>query len=351
MIDAETAPDTADVTDLVRQTLDDFGAATREAIDAYLQPSRRAPFLDDLMADYPRRGGKMMRPTICIANARVFGGRIEDIVPCAAAVEILHNGLLVHDDIQDSSELRRGLPTLHQLHGVPLALNAGDALIMLALRPLLDGLRRLSPRLADRILDATQSMARETAEGQALELGWRDKTGHEVSEADYLAMVLKKTAWMATIWPAQIGLLVGSQGEADPADVVRFGFFLGAAFQIEDDLRNLAASATYGKELNGDLYEGKRTLMLIHARRTASAADRRTLDGFLGLTREDRTAEGVRWVADLLRRQGSLEYGRTMAHAMAGAALHEFNAAYGALPASRDKAFLGALPAWVFTRP
>jgi geranylgeranyl diphosphate synthase type II len=345
-----TASATEDVQDVVRQTLDDYGAATREAINGYLLTSRRAPFLDDLMADYPTRGGKMMRPTICIANARVFGGRIEDVVPCAAAVEILHNGLLVHDDIQDSSELRRGLPTLHQLHGVPLALNAGDALIMLALRPLLDGLRPLSPSLSDRILDATQRMARETAEGQALELGWRDQPGSEVTEADYLTMVLKKTAWMATIWPAQVGLLVGSNGEADPDDLVRFGFFLGAAFQIEDDLRNLASSATYGKELNGDLFEGKRTLMLIHARRTASAAERRTLDSFLGLTREERTAEGVRWVADLLRRQGSHEYGRAMAHAMAGAALHEFNAAYGALPVSRDKAFLGALPAWVFIR-
>lgn len=350
MSETATAPAVADDTDLVRELLDDYGEVTRRSIDAYLLISRRAPFLDDLMADYPRRGGKMMRPTICIANARVFGGRIEDVVPCAAAVEILHNGLLVHDDIQDESELRRGLPTLHQLHGVPLALNAGDALIMLALRPLLDGLRPLSPSLSDRILNATQLMARETAEGQALELGWRDQPLGEVSEADYLTMVLKKTAWMATIWPAQVGLLVGSQGEVDATLVERFGFFLGAAFQIEDDLRNLAASATYGKELNGDLYEGKRTLMLIHARRTASAAERRTLDGFLGLKREDRTAEGVRWVADLMRRHGSLDYGRMMAHAMAGAALHEFNAAYGALPASRDKAFLGALPAWVFTR-
>ena len=340
-----------DVSRLVREVMDEYGEATRRVIRAYLPDRDRAPYLDGLIADYPRRGGKMMRPTICIANACAFGGRMEDAAPCAASIEILHNGLLVHDDIQDGSELRRGQPTLHKLHGVPLAINAGDALLLLALRPLFDGVRPLTAGLAERILDVTQLMARETAEGQALDLGWRDRMAGEVSEADYLTMVLKKTAWLATIWPAQMGLLIGSRGDADPASVVRFGFFLGAAFQIEDDLRNLEASATYGKELNGDLYEAKRTLMLIHARRMSSSADRQTLDGFLTLTREERTAEHVRWVADLLRRQGSIDYGRTMATAMAGAALHEFAAAYGALPPSRDKSFIAALPTWVFTRP
>ncbi|HWD68414.1 MAG TPA: polyprenyl synthetase family protein [Caulobacteraceae bacterium] len=351
MIEAPAGRDGEDVASLVQSIMTECGAATRGAIWNYLPREARAPFLDELIADYPARGGKMMRPTICIANARAFGGRIADAVSCAAAIEILHNGLLIHDDIQDGSELRRGRPALHKLHGAPLAINAGDALILLALRPLLDGVRPLSSGLGERILDVTQSMARETAEGQALELGWRERAEVELGEADYLTMVLKKTAWLATIWPAQMGLLIGSRGEADPASVVRFGFFLGAAFQIEDDLRNLETSVTYGKELNGDLYEAKRTLMLIHARRSASAADRRTLDGFLRLRREERTDEEVRWVAALIRRQGSLEYGRTMAQAMAGAALHEFTAAYGHLPPSRDKSFIAALPTWVFTRP
>lgn len=339
-----------DVSNLVSEVMDEYGEATRRMTGAYLPRDGRAPFLDDLIADYPARGGKMMRPSICIANACAFGGRIEYAAPCAAAIEILHNGLLIHDDIQDGSELRRGRPTLHQLHGVPLAINAGDAMMLLALRPLLDGLRPLSPSIAERILEITQTMGRETAEGQALELGWRDRPTVEVCEADYLTMVLKKTSWMAMIWPAQIGVLIGSNGEADPSNVGRFGFFLGAAFQIEDDLRNLEESSTYGKELNGDLYEAKRTLMLIHARRMCDSAERRTLDSFLTLNREERTAESVRWVANLMRRHGSLEYGRTMAHAMAGAALHEFASAYGALPSSRDKSFLAALPTWVFTR-
>ena len=335
---------------VVTAVLGEYGEITRRAVSHYLASDRRAPFLDDLLADYPARGGKMMRPAICIANARAFGGRMEDALQSAAAIEILHNGLLIHDDIQDESELRRGRPTLHALHGVPLAINAGDAMMLSALRPLLDNLRFLGEGLTLRILEATQSMARETAEGQALELGWRDGRKTDLTEADYLTMVLKKTAWLGTIWPAQLGALIGSRGAADPESVTRFGFFLGAAFQIEDDLRNLAPDGEYGKEANGDLFEAKHTLMLIHARRTCGEADRRRVDGFLRFSRAERTPAAVRWLADLMRAQGSIAYARTVAGALAGAATHEFSLAYGHLPPSRDKSFIAGLVPWVFDR-
>ncbi len=331
--------------------LSEYGQVTRRTVRHYLVNENPAPFLDDLLTDYPERGGKMMRPAICIANARVFGGRLEDAVGSAAAIEILHNGLLIHDDIQDESELRRGRPTLHALHGVPLAINAGDAMMMAALRPLLDSLRGFSPSLATKILDVTQTMARETAEGQALELGWRTHNKTDVTEADYLSMVLKKTAWMGMIWPAQLGLLIGTRGEADPESVVRFGFFLGAAFQIEDDLRNLSIDPGYGKEMNGDLLEGKRTLMLIHVRGACAPDEQRDLDAFLGLRREDRAADQVLWLADLMDRHGSIDHARTAAHALAGAAAHECDLLYGALQRSADRDFLAGLVTWVFERP
>ena len=339
-----------DTPSIVPQLLREYGDATRRMVEYYLATDRPAPYLHDLMTDYPRRGGKMMRPSICIANARAFGARMEDGVKSAAAVEILHNALLIHDDIQDESEVRRGHPTLHALHGVALAINAGDAMLLLAMRPLLDNIPSLGSHVSMRILEETQAMARETAEGQALELGWRDGNRTDIGEADYLTMVLKKTAWMATIWPAQIGLLIGSNGMADPSSVVRFGFFLGAAFQIQDDLLNLIADRSYGKELNGDLYEAKRTLMLIHARETCTEGQRRTLDEFLRLQRRDRSQAKVQWLADLMDRQGSIDYARTVAGALAGAAEHEFSRAYGHLPPSPDKDFIAGLIPWVFER-
>ena len=193
-------------------------------------------------------------------------------------------------------------------------------------------------------------MARQTAEGQALELGWRDSNETEIGDADYFRMVLKKTAWMGTIWPAQLGMLIGSRGHADPQSVVRFGFFVGAAFQIEDDLRNLCVDPGYGKEMNGDLYEAKRTLMLIHVRRSCEAKERARLDAFLALQREQRSDDDVDWLAGMMQRYGSLAHARAVAGAMAGAASHEFALTYGHLPPSADRSFVAGLIPWIFER-
>ena len=328
-----------------------YARATRAELDRYLTSGAPAPYLDALLADYPSRGGKMLRPSICIANARVFGGGFDSAVRSAVAVELLHNALLIHDDIQDESELRRGRPTLHALHGAPLAINAGDALIFTALQPWIDAVRPGGAEVARQVLAVTMSMARQTAEGQALELGWRHDNVTDLTEADYLEMALKKTAWMGMIWPAQLGLIVGSGGRLDPERVLRFGYFLGVAFQIEDDLRNLSDDPGYGKENNGDLLEAKRTLMLIHVRRTCEAADRARLDAYLALRRDQRSQEEVLWLADLMRRVGAVDYARRVAAAMGGAAAHEFELAYGDLADSEDLDFLAGLVRWVFERP
>ena len=331
-------------------TIAQYARATRGELEHYLSTTTPAPFLDDLIADYPSRGGKMLRPAICIATAKAFGGALEPAVRCAAAIEILHNGLLIHDDIQDGSELRRGKPTLHALHGVPLAINAGDAMMFTALRPLIDAVRPYGADVARKILDASMTMARETAEGQALELGWRDRNIMALDESDYLRMALKKTAWMGMIWPAQLGLLLGSGGRADPDTVIRFGYFLGVAFQIEDDLRNLSTDPGYGKEQNGDLFEAKRTLMLIHARQHCSDGERARLDGFLAQGRAERCDDDVLWLANVMEERGSIAYARSVAGAMAGAATHEFSLAYGHLPPSSDLNFIADLIPWIFMR-
>lgn len=346
----------AEVTDAapagaMAETMATYGRATRVELDRYLSAQPPAPYLDELIADYPSRGGKMLRPSICIANARAFGGGLETAVRCAAAIELLHNGLLIHDDIQDGSELRRGRPTLHALHGAPLAINAGDAMMFTALRPLIDELRTLGGEMAAQVLDISMTMARETAEGQALELGWRDCNIIDLTEADYFRMALKKTAWMGMIWPAQLGLVLGSSGRADPQSVVRFGYFLGVAFQIEDDLRNLSVDPGYGKELNGDLFEAKRTLILIHVRGACSDAERRRLEAFLAQARSERSPDDVLWLAGMMQRLGSIDHARAVAAAMAGAAEHEFAVAYGALAPSADLSFIAGLVPWIFARP
>jgi geranylgeranyl diphosphate synthase type II len=271
-------------------------------------------------------------------------------LPSAVAIELLHNALLIHDDIEDGSEMRRGGPTLHVLHGVPLAINAGDTLLLLSLRPLLDNSSRIGLVLAERILRETERMAWESAEGQAMELGWRRDNRVDLSDRDYLVMVLKKTAWLGVIHPARVGAMIGTRSDRDLDSFIRFGFFLGAAFQIQDDLLNLVADGRYGKELDGDLFEGKRTLMLIHTLRNAKASERRRLTRLLGCTREKRRPSDVVWMRDLIQECGSIDYARRFAHGLAGAALHECTAIFDQVSNSRDKVFMQSLVTWVFER-
>lgn len=335
---------------VVRETLDEYGAITREAMKAYFPAGEPRRHLYDLLSDYPSRGGKMMRPSLCIATARAFGANIEDALCSAAAIEMMHNAFLIHDDIEDESEQRRDRPTLQALHGVPLAVNAGDALTLLSIRPLFDTLERVGPRIGYSIFRETERMAWESTEGQATELGWRRDNCHGLTDADYLVMVLKKTCWLAAIHPSRVGAIIATRDSIDLDPFIRFGFFLGAAFQVQDDVLNLIPDDDYGKELNGDILEGKRTLMLNHVYRCSGPPDRARLAELLDPSRALRTQEQVAWIRGLMDDYGSIEYARGIAQALAGAALHEYGRIYEGLPKSRDKQFIQGLASWIFHR-
>ena len=335
---------------LVSAVLKEYGAATRDAIAAYCAPGSARRYLDDLAADYPKRGGKMMRPSLCLATARAFGAEFGDALCTSVAIELMHNAMLIHDDIEDGSTERRGKPTLHMRHGIPLAINAGDSLTLMSLQPLIDNRSTIGPRLAARVLEETMTMARATAEGQALELGWRKDNALDLDASDYLTMVLNKTCWLGTIYPTRIGAMIGTRDGIDLEPFVRFGFFLGAAFQIQDDLLNLVADERYGKELGGDLWEGKRTLMLIRLLQTAEPDVRRRLAAMLERAREQRTLRDVQWIRKMMERYHCIEYARGVAHGLAGAAQHEYSSLFSGLPESRDKRFIEGLVTWVFER-
>jgi geranylgeranyl diphosphate synthase type II len=335
----------------VSSILREYGEATRALLFQYLPSVEPRRYLYDLVADYPRRGGRSFRPSLCIATACAFGTPIEFALRTAVSIEMIHNAMLIHDDVEDESEQRRGKPAMHVAEGVPIAINVGDMLSLLAMRPLLENRGILGPEISLRILEETERMARESAEGQAFELGWRRDNVIDVCEADYLLMVLKKTCWLATIHPSRIGTLIGARGAIDLDRCIRFGFFLGAAFQIQDDLLNLEGDAVaYGKELSGDIREGKRTLMLIHFLEHASRTERERICTMLGQARGARADDDIRWVLERMQSYGSIHYARQVAHGLAGAAQYEFSQLYGHLPNSRDKQFLAALPEWVIER-
>ena len=271
-----------------------YGTLVAEDLQRRFDDAGTEPYLAAPMRDYPDRGGKVLRPSMCLASCEAFGGRLDDALPSAVAIELLHNAFLVHDDIEDASLLRRGEPTLHRRFGTPLALNAGDGLALQAMATLRENIDLLGPRLADRIMVEFDFMSQQTVAGQALELGWCRDNRVDLTPDDYLDLIMKKTCWYTTVLPLRVGALVGSHGSAPLHPMIEFGFHLGAAFQIRDDMLNLVGDPDiYGKEALGDLLEGKRTLMLIHLLASADPADRVWLVAYLGRPLSERSHDDV----------------------------------------------------------
>jgi geranylgeranyl diphosphate synthase type II len=233
--------------------------------------SRVRTELYDLVLDYPLRPAKGIRPALCIASCRALGGRLESVLPSAATLELYHNAFLVHDDVEDESERRRDRATLHHEHGVAVAVNVGDAMLALSLQPLLDNMAVIGLGRAIHVLQTVARMARETAEGQAVELAWIRANDWDHEDRDYVRMVYQKTAWYTFVAPIQIGAIIAGADDAQRRRLGHFAVLLGIAFQIQDDLLNLEGDETaYGKEIAGDLWEGKHTLVLTHALRQAT---------------------------------------------------------------------------------
>lgn len=328
-----------------------YKSQTDSAIRAYLPDREPREHLYDLVRDYPARGGKGLRAGLCLSTCVAFGGSVDLALRSAAALEMFHNGFLIHDDIEDGSEQRRGLPTLHAAHGMPLALNAGDAMFVLSIRPLMESLPQLGPGLTWLVLAEIEHMVRESVEGQAIELGWVRESRDDLEDADYFRMCLKKTCWYTTMHPCRIGALIGAAGSVPPDRFNSFCYFLGLAFQIQDDLLNLLGEAKkYGKEIGGDILEGKRTLMLLHLQRNLPPGQKAWLADYLSQSRCHRRQSDMAEILELMERHGSLEHARRTARFFAGAALEGFNGVYGDLPETRDRAFIRDIVLYMIER-
>lgn len=338
--------------DEVEATLARYGELVRAEMAKVLAGEPDEPYLSDLVADYPARGGKAIRPALVLASCQAFGGIEREALGAATAIELLHNAFLVHDDVEDQSRRRRGRPTLHQLHGVPLAVNAGDALALLSLRPLRDP-GALGSRLSQQVLDEHLAMTRRTIAGQARELGWRRDNVTDLGPDDYLGLIGAKTCWYTTIHPLRVGALIGGRGSADLDALSRFGFHLGAAFQIRDDLLNLLGeSDEYGKDINDDVREGKRTLMLIHLLGPAAlpAAERDWLVGYLGRPEPTRTDDEVARVVGLMHEHGSIDFAVAYGHGIAAAAHAAFEPAFAGVAPSPHLDFVRGLVPYMLER-
>lgn len=303
------------------------------------------------LAEYPLRAGKGLRPALCLATCQAYGGTLGDALPSAVALELFHNAFLVHDDIEDESSHRRGLPTIHEKYGTAIAINIGDALNVLSMTPLLDNLRVIGLEKTLRVFREIEQMARESVEGQAMELEWVRSNEWHLSDRHYHVMTAKKTCWYTCITPCRIGALIAAGVDADLKGFTQFGYYLGIAFQIQDDVLNLAPDGDgYGKEAAGDIWEGKRTLMLLQLLRSCTEKERTRVVGILQKPRTRKTERDVTAILELMDRYASIDYARTASRTYATRARRILDRSFTAIPPSPHRAFLEATIDYVITR-
>jgi len=289
-----------------------------EELFSYLPQNEPLRFLYEPMRDYPLRGGKRFRSVLVLLGCEAVGGDPNDALKTAAAFEMFQSFALVHDDIEDGSEMRRGKPCLHHLHGVPLAINVGDALYSKMFEILVDNRARLGDARTLDLLDMIIAGARCTFEGQAYDIGWIEASEIPTVEA-FLEMLRLKTGWYSGRGPCEAGIIIGNGSSNDREALGEFGERMAVAFQIRDDLLNLTVDADdastaptgtaggYGKERGGDIAEGKRTLMVIDSLNSVSKKDAARLRAVLDEERDKTAQTDIEWAIDLMSAIGAID--------------------------------------------
>jgi geranylgeranyl diphosphate synthase type II len=282
-------------------------------------------FLYKMMRDYPSRAGKGLRPGLLLIFNRAFGGSDEKALNTAAALELFQNWIVIHDDIEDQSDLRRGLPALHIKHGVPLALNAGDALAGKMWEMLLKNRDVLGADKTLQIYDEFLFMYSQTTEGQHIELSWVNDRIWNLTEENYFNMCRRKTAWYTCITPSWTGALIAGAHSSFREILIKFGMDLGIAFQIQDDVLNLVGDiGKYGKEIAGDLWEGKRTLVIIHLLSKCSSDERDFIISTLNKIREEKAKSEIDTILQIAKKYGSIQYSMDISQQLAKSARQIF---------------------------
>jgi len=275
------------------------------AVNGNLTPRNPKSFYEALRY-IPLSGGKRLRPIIAMLACEAVGGVPEKTIPFGISLEYLHNSTLVHDDIIDGDNLRRGLPTTNQKFGLAYAILSGDALIGETYRMLsYMAPPELNAVTFKEIIRAIADAAKLFYEGEAMDIEFADR--YDVTIEEYMEMIEKKTSqlyWLA----GKGGALIGKGSSKQVESLGQYGILFGLMFQIKDDLLNLFPDQQMlGKQqIGSDIINGKRTLMVIHAFTHASQKDQRTLKRILGNPKA--TQQDVTRVISLFQTYGSIKY-------------------------------------------
>lgn len=287
-------------------------AEVKELVEVRIQRALTHTTLDRLsgaMMHLVEGGGKRLRATLPWLVAKAVGDTHSGLLDVGAAIEIIHNFTLVHDDIMDDDDIRRGRPAVHIAYDLPTAINAGDAMLAIAFEAMAVA-EGIEPELLPFLVKRIGRMVRKCSEGQQLDIEFEDR--EVVSEEEYIEMINGKTAAMFLTCAE-----VGSHLAGADSDTIQcmhdWGLALGLCFQLMDDLIDvLSDSDTLGKPSGSDVAQGKRTLMVIHALRQPSSQSKDDLLDVLGKG-DDVTADQVMLAHKALHDLGSIDYARTKA--------------------------------------
>ena len=264
----------------------------------------------DPMWDLLSRGGKRWRPWLFLILANNLGVDLDKFRDLVTIVELLHNGSLVADDIEDGADMRRGDKAIHLKYGLDIAVNLSSAMYFMPLRILME--MDVDKDIYRRLVDAYIEDMIRIHLGQATDIGWhrglKDPEGIKVEH--YLQMCANKTGVLPRL-AARFAAILAQLSPEDEAKIGKFAESIGIAFQIQDDIINVTGAEKLGKSFGEDITEGKITLMVIYTLSRASEEDKRRLKEILGMHTRDRAL--IEEAISILNKYGSIEYAKEFA--------------------------------------
>ncbi len=294
----------------------------------------------DHMAYYPEAGGKKVRPFLAMITTEAFGESEEKAIPYGIALEFVHNFTLVHDDIMDQDDLRRGRMTLHKKIGDSHAINAGDGLFALSFELLSE--TDVEGERIRMLLEELSSSVIRIAEGQEEDISFEETL--DISEEDFIDMIEKKTGYLFRA-SARGGAIIADRGEKDIESIGEYGRKMGIAFQIQDDYLDLVGDEEkIGKDVGSDIKEGKRTLIVIKA--LSELPDKKGNRLKEILKKDGNSDEEIREAIDLMKEVNAVQYSKELAKQYAEEAKEELEI----LPENEYRELLEELVEFMITR-
>ncbi|BDZ69033.1 short chain isoprenyl diphosphate synthase IdsA [Methanobacterium ferruginis] len=290
--------ETLEVTEILKKYSTRIDQEIKEALET-VDPETLRQASEHLV----KAGGKKLRPSLAVLSAEAVGGTVKSALKAGASVELIHTFSLIHDDIMDQDEKRRGKPSVHVLWGEPMAILAGDTLFSKAFGTVLkseeDG---VPPELILPALHTIVDSCVKICEGQACDMGFAERL--DVTESEYLGMIYKKTAALIAAATKSGAILGGGTPEQVEA-LSEYGRLIGMAFQIQDDYLDVASSEEdLGKPVGSDIVEGKMTLLVVNALEKATPEDR---ERFITILKEEGD-ENVSEAMEIMKKYGSIQY-------------------------------------------